>query len=147
MPPKTRTKPKRTPPKSVEVAQRRAKMTELYCAGWNAQRIYEEGRLGYSSAQHVRTDLARALDDLRKPQREYVDLQLARLEGLMRSFYPAARSRDARAADAALKVHDRIASLLGLNHSDRIGADDGDLDRMLEAAMGEPDPDILDAAS
>lgn len=133
---------KPTSRKSVEVSQRRAKMMELYCAGWNADRIANEADLGYKGPAHVRSDLKRSLDDLKRPAREYVDLELARLEGLMRSFYPAARQRDVRAAEAMLKTHDRIAALLGLNHADRVGTDDGELDHLLDAAAGTPTIDV-----
>ncbi|SNR44263.1 hypothetical protein SAMN06265360_10635 [Haloechinothrix alba] len=107
--------PKKRTAKSVEVAKRRAKAMDLYRMGWTYTRIYEEGELGYSDVQHVRTDMHRAIQDARRSAREYVDLESARLEGLMESFYLDARRRDPRAADLVIKLHDRLASLHGLD--------------------------------
>ena len=51
---------------------------------------------------------------------EHVEMQLARLEMLMRKLEAGLDAGDPRSVDSALKLVDRIAKILGLDHRDRM---------------------------
>jgi hypothetical protein len=83
-------------------------------AGATIDQIREH--LKYASSLAVRKDLANALATLaREPAEEIRTIELARLDGLMVTLWPAARRGDLAAVDRILKVMERRAKLLGLD--------------------------------
>jgi hypothetical protein len=51
---------------------------------------------------------------LREPAEEYRKIEIARLEAMMRGFFPKALKGNKRAIDGVLKIMDRQIKLLGL---------------------------------
>lgn len=78
------------------------------------------------SRQTAHRHLVKALDQLAAEQRDIAatvrDLELDRLDELLVGVWPAATSGDVSAINAALRIGERRAKLLGLDQPNRIEA-------------------------
>lgn len=103
-------------------AERRAKAIRMKIDGATYTQIAEA--LGYASRSAAHMDVKRSLE--RHVVEEglaieaWRELELARLDTLQQAIWPKAMSGDPRAIEAALKILDRRAKLLGLDSPVRL---------------------------
>lgn len=98
-------------------AQRRTKAINLRLTGMDWTTIAEQ--LGYADRGAACKDVTRALERHVAEEGQAVEvwreLELGRLDSLQQSVWPKAMDGDPRAIEAALKILDRRAKLLGLD--------------------------------
>lgn len=98
-------------------ADRRGKAIRMKIEGHTYTEIAEE--LGYSSRGAAYVDIKRALEKHVIEEglaiEAWRELELAKLDALQRAIWPAATGGDPRAIEAALKILDRRARMLGLD--------------------------------
>lgn len=106
----------------VVTAQRRRKAVAMRLAGADFETIATQ--LGYASRGAAHTDISRALESSLAEQARDAEVWrhelLLRLQRLQMAVWPAALGGDAKAADTALKVIDRIAKLTGADAPQRL---------------------------
>ncbi|WP_433426325.1 hypothetical protein ACQP1V_42650 (plasmid) [Microtetraspora malaysiensis] len=143
--------------RKVEISQRRYQAVQMRVAGVSPTVIAE--RLGYSGAAAVSKDIDRALQNAAKQEQmaseQLLKLEIDRLDRIMASLWPKVIKSDVNACEAALKVINRRATLLGLDLINRNGVADTDMASLLGNLLVQlqqrhlpPDPDtdvILDA--
>lgn len=128
-------RPRKTSPKRVEVAQRRAQAIALRQAGLTYQIIAE--RLGYKTPAAAAQDVQRAMRGLvDQPAKELRDLEASRLDALQVSLWTQARRGDLGAVDRVLRIMRQRAELLGLNAPTRHEVDatatfDAEIERLI----------------
>ena len=110
-----------TKPTPLEVAERQAKVLNLYRAGVTSYRRIAAA-LGCSH-QTVKNYLRRALADLQREQKDVfahaVAIESARLDKVQEAFWERAARGDVGAANLLLKVVARRCRLLGLDAPER----------------------------
>ena len=110
----------KTPPPAV--LEKEIKIIELRRAGVTWEKIALE--TGFKNASGAYKMYQRAAERMVRPHlEEYRDIQLDRLERLHMAVWPRAKDGDIRAIDAALRIGDREAKLLGLDAPTKITAE------------------------
>ncbi|WP_336214805.1 hypothetical protein [Nonomuraea sp. LPB2021202275-12-8] len=137
--------------------ERRYQALQMRIAGVSNAVIAQ--RLGYSSPQLVSKDVTTALKRAAKQEamaaEELLNLEINRLDRMMASVWPRVLKGEVNAVEAALKIVNKRASLLGLDLINRNGAADNDMASLLgnmllqlQQRHNVPDPDtdvILEA--
>jgi hypothetical protein len=137
--------------------ERRYQALQMRIAGVSNAVIAQ--RLGYSSPQLVSKDITTALKKAAKQEamaaEELLNLEINRLDRMMASVWPRVLKGEVNAVEAALKIVNKRASLLGLDLINRNGAADNDMASLLgnmllqlQQRHNVPDPDtdvILEA--
>ncbi|MER7363292.1 hypothetical protein [Nonomuraea wenchangensis] len=137
--------------------ERRYQALQMRIAGVSNAVIAQ--RLGYSSPQLVSKDITTALKKAAKQEamaaEELLHLEINRLDRMMASVWPRVLKGEVNAVEAALKIVNKRASLLGLDLINRNGAADNDMASLLgnmllqlQQRHNVPDPDtdvILEA--
>lgn len=137
--------------------ERRYQALQMRIAGVSNAVIAQ--RLGYSSPQLVSKDVTTALKKAAKQEamaaEELLNLEINRLDRMMASVWPRVLKGEINAVEAALKIVNKRASLLGLDLINRNGAADNDMASLLgnmllqlQQRHNVPDPDtdvILEA--
>lgn len=136
----------KTSARRLAVAERRRKAIELRLAGLTYPTIYERyPELGYRSPSAIVQDVQRAIDQyVGGAARELVALEAARLERLNQAIWASAMQGDLGSVAEARRLSESRRKLHGLDAADRVGADDADLDLLLQAALGDPGPELDD---
>lgn len=128
----------------TETAVRRSRAVNMKLAGADYQTIADQ--LGYASRGAAHTDITRALEASLAQQARDVEVWrhelLLSLNRLKAALWPAAIQGEVKAAEAALKVIDRICKLTGADAPQRVevltmGAVEAEIAR-LSAELGEP---------
>lgn len=141
-----------TTARNIAVAERRARAIELRRAGVTFQAIADQ--LGYRSRGAAAQDVRRALAAVvTAPAADLVTEEVDRLDAMLTGLWPAARRGHLGSVDRVLRIMERRARYLGLDHGDRdpgatparsmIGALADALDaayRSLPAGDGPTDP-------
>lgn len=98
----------------ITAVEREAKVLELAKAGYTFRQIADE--LGYAGHSSAYKAFQRALaKTVQVPADEYRTLHLARLEEIVRTFYPMTIRGDMAAANRILRALTQIADVSGLN--------------------------------
>ncbi|MBA8815645.1 hypothetical protein FHX48_000697 [Microbacterium halimionae] len=101
---------------------RQVQALKLRAAGCTYQTIAD--RLGYASKRGAWSAVNRALDQQRRElAREFLELELQRLDEMSVSVYRRAVNGDVKAIDSVLKIMDRRAKLLNLYRANPSGAE------------------------
>ncbi|MEU6778568.1 hypothetical protein ABZ912_05145 [Nonomuraea angiospora] len=130
--------------------ERRYQALQMRIAGVSNAVIAQ--RLGYSSPQLVSKDVTNALKKAAKQEamaaEELLHLEINRLDRMMASVWPKVIKGEVNAVEAALKIVNKRASLLGLDLINRNGAADNDMASLLGSMLLQlqdrhrvPDPD------
>ncbi|MEV6154931.1 hypothetical protein AB0L53_31780 [Nonomuraea sp. NPDC052129] len=130
--------------------ERRYQALQMRIAGVSNAVIAQ--RLGYSSPQLVSKDVTTALKRAAKQEamaaEELLHLEINRLDRMMASVWPRVIKGEVNAVEAALKIVNKRASLLGLDLINRNGAADNDMASLLgnmliqlQQRHNVPDPD------
>ncbi|MEV1167355.1 hypothetical protein [Nonomuraea sp. NPDC049784] len=130
--------------------ERRYQALQMRIAGVSNAVIAQ--RLGYSSPQLVSKDVTNALKKAAKQEamaaEELLHLEINRLDRMMASVWPKVIKGEVNAVEAALKIVNKRASLLGLDLINRNGAADNDMASLLGNMLLQlqdrhrvPDPD------
>lgn len=99
---------------AIEIAQRREKVLELRLAGASVRRIAERLNISKSTAHN---DLRAAIDAItEEPARAVVSMELQRLDVMLLGLWKGASTGDDKAVNNALRIMDRRAKYLGLDH-------------------------------
>lgn len=114
----------RNSPMRVVATLRRNRAVKLRVKGMTYEEIAR--RLG-CNPETARKDIERALAEVRagysEDAREQLQMDLMRLDGLIRAYWKKAmQDKDVKAAELLLKTLDRRAKLLGLNAPTRVEA-------------------------
>ncbi|MEV0313540.1 hypothetical protein [Nonomuraea fuscirosea] len=113
--------------------ERRYQALQMRIAGVSNAVIAQ--RLGYSSPQLVSKDITTALKKAAKQEamaaEELLNLEINRLDRMMASVWPRVLKGEVNAVEAALKIVNKRASLLGLDLINRNGAADNDMASLL----------------
>ncbi|GAA1628352.1 hypothetical protein GCM10009733_026370 [Nonomuraea maheshkhaliensis] len=113
--------------------ERRYQALQMRIAGVSNAVIAQ--RLGYSSPQLVSKDITTALKKAAKQEamaaEELLTLEINRLDRMMASVWPRVLKGEVNAVEAALKIVNKRASLLGLDLINRNGAADNDMASLL----------------
>lgn len=133
-----------TPQDEVDTAERTKQVVDLRLAGATFAQIAE--RVGYGSAASAYKAWQRAMADIPASAKEQArQLEVERLDAMLRSVWPAVLRGQLGAIDRALKIGMRRARLLGLDAPLKF---DGTLTDSLAAeverlatAMADADPD------
>ncbi len=100
--------------KRILAAERQGRAINLRKAGAGYEEIARQ--LGYAGPSGAYKAITTALHALtREPARELRDLELARLDDLLRGIWPDAREGNVQKIDRVLKIMARRAELLGLD--------------------------------
>lgn len=92
------------------------KAWDLRVEGKTYREIADELGCGTTTAfRYCQRVLARHRKETHEKAEQHIQLQLQRLDLLLRSALPAARSGDARSIDTILRIEERKAKLLGLD--------------------------------
>lgn len=106
----------KTTPDRVEAAEKRKRAVELRKLHYSYEEIAEELCLSRTT---VRDYVAKEMELLRKETAEQVqemrDMELKRLDELLKSWFPLAKAGDEKAAGIVLKAQERRAKLVGLD--------------------------------
>ena len=114
--------PRSTSPVKVSVAERQRRALELRARGHTYTEIAKE--LGYATKGGAQRLVVSALTAQRSEAAEPVlELELARLDSLQRALSPRALRGDVNAVQATLRVMERRAKYLGLDHNESRTAD------------------------
>ncbi|WP_431928559.1 hypothetical protein [Nonomuraea jabiensis] len=138
------------PQVKLERHERRYQALQMRIAGVSNAVIAQ--RLGYSSPQLVSKDVTNALKKAAKQEsmaaEELLHLEINRLDRMMASVWPKVIKGEVNAVEAALKIVNKRASLLGLDLINRNGAADNDMASLLGNMLLQlqdrhrvPDPD------
>ncbi|SDL73629.1 hypothetical protein SAMN05421874_12839 [Nonomuraea maritima] len=130
--------------------ERRYQALQMRIAGVSNAVIAQ--RLGYSSPQLVSKDITAALKRAAKQEsmaaEELLNLEINRLDRMMAAVWPKVIKGEVNAVEAALKIVNKRASLLGLDLINRNGAADNDMASLLgnmliqlQQRHNVPDPD------
>ena len=104
---------KKTGKPAIERAQRQEKVLQLRLAGGTIREIAASLDIPRSTVQR---DLADAVGDLvREPAEQVVDMELGRLDRMLRGIWTDAITGDVKAIDRALKIMERRAKYLNLD--------------------------------
>ncbi|TMR99527.1 hypothetical protein [Nonomuraea basaltis] len=136
--------------RKLEISERRYQALQMRIAGVSAVVIAQ--RLGYSSPQLVSKDITNALKKAAKQEamaaEELLNLEINRLDRMMAAVWPKVIKGEVNAVEAALKIVNKRASLLGLDLINRNGAADTDMASLLGNMLLQlqerhrvPDPD------
>lgn len=105
-----------TAPDILEATEKRKRAIALRKAHYSYQEIADE--LGLSKTR-VRQYVAEAMDENRKETAEEAaeirEMELLRLDELLKAWFPMAKAGDDKAAGIVLKAQERRAKLLGLD--------------------------------
>lgn len=104
----------------ARAAERRIKALTLYKAGMTTRQIGEQlGVSNVSAWKYIKI----GLEELSKEQNEIAehvrDLELRRLDDMLRAIWPKVIGGDLRAIDRVLAIQDRRAKYLGLNAAEK----------------------------
>lgn len=134
--------------------ERRYQALQMRIAGVSNAVIAQ--RLGYSSPQLVSKDITTALKKAAKQEgmaaEELLHLEINRLDRMMASVWPKVIKGEVNAVEAALKIVNKRASLLGLDLIHRNGAADNDMASLLgnmllqlqeRHRVSDPDTDFI----
>lgn len=114
--------PRATSPAKVSMAERQRKALRLRAQGYTYPEIAQA--LGYATRGSAQRLVANALQAQQREAAEPVlELELARLDSLQRALSPRALDGDVRAARTILRVMERRAKYLGLDHNEARTAD------------------------
>lgn len=109
----------KTGPKKVTAAQKRAQAVELRKAGATFDEIATA--LGYSNKGTAYRAVEQALKEaVREPALQLIELEVQRLDLMLRALWPAVARGQLGAVDRALRVAERRARLLGLDAAQQI---------------------------
>jgi hypothetical protein len=101
------------------VIDRERRVLDLRAGGMTFDRI--ASNLGYADRGAAHKAYRRALTrTLKQPAQDVRDLEEYRLDRLLSALWPKAMGGDAHAAMGALRIMDRRAKLLGLDHADQL---------------------------
>lgn len=135
----------------LKTAQRRAKNLEMRLAGARWEQIAEA--LEYASKAAACKDFTRALEQTRSVVAmrvgELKEIELLRLDRLQAGVWPKAVRGDVKAADVALKVHDRRVRLLDLTGAQKTvdNAVDAWVEHLRSGGLDPEDQAALDAVT
>lgn len=108
----------KTRPHMIAAKIKASKAIELRMEGRGFENIAKE--LGYASRQAAHAAVVRGLQDVvREPAREYLGLELERLESMWQVPYLQALGGDLHSLAACLSIMQRRARLLGLDAPDK----------------------------
>lgn len=94
----------------------RHKAFELFKMGWTYRQIAENLGVTIPCAHtYVQEELGYLKDDIKEMAHAWLDIELRRLEDLMRTLQPRALQGDVRCIDRVLKIMERKAKFLGLD--------------------------------
>lgn len=114
-------KESRSSPRKIEAAERRIQALDLRKAGLTYQAIAD--RLGFKSPASAKKTVDTALDEMREIYREQaeqlIELECQRLDRLLQGLWLKAAGGNPRAVEAALKIMERRARLLGLDSAQK----------------------------
>lgn len=114
----------KTSPRRIAARENQAKALNLRRAGCTFRQICDA--VGYRSTNAAWHAVDRALMELvREPAEAVRRMELDRLDGLLRTFWPKAIAGEYPAADKVLQVMDRRARLLGLDAMPSVTAQAG----------------------
>lgn len=100
--------------RKATVAEKQRQALELRRSGYTYEMIARA--LGYSDRSLAARAVKSALKEIiREPAEEVLQLELGRLDGMLRGILDAAETGDVQAIDRALKIMDRRAKYLGLD--------------------------------
>ena len=145
-------KPGLTPQQQAENAEKQRQALELRKAGATFEQIARQ--LGYANAGGAYKIVQAALrDTVQQPADEVRQLELERLDAMLRALWPAAIQGKWLAVDRCLLIMDRRARLLGLDAPTRRIVEviddttiDREIQRLLEQlAQNDPEPVATDA--
>lgn len=104
---------------NARAAERRIKALTLYKAGMSTRQIGEQLGVSNVSAWHY---IKRGLEELSKEQNKIAqhvrDLELRRLDDMLRAIWPKVITGDLKAIDRVLAIQERRAKYLGLDSPD-----------------------------
>lgn len=104
----------------ARAAERRIKALTLYKAGMTTRQIGEQ--LGVSNVSAWKY-IKKSLEELSKEQNDVAehvrDLELRRLDDMLRAIWPKVIVGDLKAIDRVLSIQDRRARYLGLNAAEK----------------------------
>ncbi|GAB2918582.1 hypothetical protein ACFMQL_20475 [Nonomuraea fastidiosa] len=122
-----------SPQVKLERHERRYQALQMRIAGVSHAVIAQ--RLGYSSPAVVGKDITAALKKAAKAEamaaEELLHLEINRLDRMMASIWPKVLKGEVNAVEAALKIVNKRANLLGLDLINRNGAADTDMASLL----------------
>lgn len=105
--------------KRVSAAEKRRQAVELRKAGATFEEIAQA--VGYSNKGTAYRAVEQALKDaVREPARELIELEVQRLDLLLRAIWPQVARGHLGAVDRALRVAERRSRLLGLDAAQQI---------------------------
>lgn len=100
--------------KRIESMEKQAQALTLRKAGVSVTAIAE--MLGWNSHQAASKAIYAALKrNIREPAQEMIELELARLDDMLKAIAPHVAAGNLTAIDRALKIQERRARLLGLD--------------------------------
>lgn len=127
------------PARRIEQAERRAQALELRKAGATYEQI--GAKLGITN-QAAHRLVSRGLAALGKEAAEDVlALELSRLDGLLMAMWPQARRGNHGAVDRVLRIMERRARLLGLDHNELRAGVDASGAIVVQLTWPRPDPE------
>lgn len=118
----------------IAAAERRAKALELRKAGLTYEQIGQTLGVTTRRAGYIVKDALEALT--REPAQAVIDLELARLDSMVRGLWADARAGDVQAVDRVVRIMDRRARYLGLDHVPGQERDTSALDDFLRHMSG-----------
>lgn len=129
----------RTGPKKVTAAHKRAQAVELRKAGATFEEIATA--LGYSNKGTAYRAVEQALKEAqREPALQLIELEVQRLDMMLRALWPAVVRGQLGAVDRAIRVAERRARLLGLDAAQQVqhsGPDGGPIPLSFEGMSEE----------
>lgn len=129
----------RTGPKKVTAAEKRRQAVELRKAGATFDEIATA--LGYSNKGTAFRAVEQALkESVREPALQLIELEVQRLDMMLRALWPAVVRGQLGAVDRAIRVAERRARLLGLDAAQQVqhsGPDGGPIPVSFEGMSEE----------
>ena len=125
---------------ALKAHEKQRQALALALAGLDYQSIAD--RLGYNSRQAAWKSVQSAMEKAIRPAaEEYKELQLSRLDVMLKSIWPDILKGDLKAIDRALRIEERRSRLLGLDAplKQELSGPDGEPIKVIKITMGEDD--------
>jgi len=108
-------------PLTAQALEKRTRALELRRAGLTYRQIGEQIGLSSTAAwKHVKTGIDAARAEIAETGAEVLELELDRLDGMLRALWPKVLAGDTDAIRTSLRVQERRARYLGLDQADKL---------------------------